>query len=673
MTTLKSDVNTESPSSFAVIQGRVYMANDFDKMQVWDGVAAQTYDAGMAAPATVAGTPTVTAGATTAGIHLIRYRYYNTRSLYVSNPSPILTLTVPVGGSTLTFTVGTHLVASADAKCDKIMVEATTAGGSKYYLVGTCNNTAAATLAYNVADTSHIQSTAVAASPGDYGHEQPPLCSLVVSHRGILFGAGSTTKTRTVGVTNGSGAVTGTGFSLSWAGRRFLVAGDGVSYEVSAVASATAMTIAPVYAGSTNTAAIVTVFPRTPNRLYWSRTLYPEGWKPSEYARDTLNNKSDELRGLSSYSGDLWVFGRHSAERLVFTSDPGTSEGQVIPIPGDRGVHNQRCLVEASGKLYAWDRLGMYQCGAIPQHISKPIDRTLVDYVDWAYYDDFHGVYDPTDGVLMWFFTNIGDTVPKYAACMEVSSGRWFLSSFQQGVTASLVVPDSEGQVRAMLGDANGYTWFYGIEGGLDGVPPATTAVLTITGTPTATQISVTPSMSVNPTLSGCVLYNPANGETATVDTNTSSLLTMVSPGFTTVPTTGTELWAGRIPFEYETKWLSLAGVQTRVVYLHMHVHPSSATGSARVYIYRNFSATAEVFTSTASDTFPDGVTVTNGASYIAVSLDGHDGDGILTIPLPCDWATSWKARVVCDRPDGELRLLHLEFSTMPDTKQAAS
>jgi len=673
MTTLNSSINTESASSFAVTQGRVYLANDFDKVQVWDGIAPQTYDAGMVAPAAAPSAPTVAAGSVTAGVHLIRYRYYNTRSLYVSNPSPALEQTVAVGGSKLTFVVGTHMVVSTDAKCDKIMLEATTAGGSKYYQVGTVNNTAAASIDYNVTDTTLIQATAISASPGDFGHEQPPLFAIIASHRGFLFGAGSTTKTRTVGVTQTSGTVTGTNFSLNWAGRRFLVSGDTVSYEIASVASATSMTITPVYAGTTNAAAISSIFPATPNRLYWSRPLYPEGWKPSEYARDTLNNRSDELRGMSSYSGSLWIFGRHSSERLVFTSDPGTSEGQIIPIPGDRGVHNQRCLIEAEGKLYAWDRLGMYTCGSIPNHISKPIDRTLTDYVDWAYSDDFHGVFDPTDGVLMWFFTKIGDTVPKYAACMEVSSGRWWLSSFQQGITASLVVPDSQGQVRAMLGDANGYTWFYGIEGGMDGLPPLTSGVLVVAGTPSATSIPVTTTLSVSPSLAGCMLYNPANSETAIVASNTTTTLTLTAPGFTTVPTAGLEVWAGIIPIEYETKWFTLKGSPARVVYLHLHVHPSSATGNARIYIYKDFSATAEVFTKTASDTFPDGVTIVDGGSYITVALDGHDGDGILSVPMPGDWATAWKARVICDRPDGELRMLHLEFSTLSDTKQAES
>jgi hypothetical protein len=663
MTTLASSINTEFRGNFAAIQGRCYFANDFNPVKVWDGISSTTNDAGIDAPTVAPTTPSSGAGNVTLGDHLVRYRYYNSSSLYVSNPSTAITVTVASTTKNLTFTVGTHLTASSDAKVDQIIVEATTAGGTKYYRVGTVANTAAQSLSYNVSDAVLIQGDNVAALTGDFGHEPPPLFAIACSHRGRLFGAGSTTRTRTVGVTNGNATVTGTDFSLEWAGRRIKVGSDTVAYQIASVSSATSMTLTKVYAGSTNASVSASIFSSTPNRLYWSRELFPEGWKATEYARDVLSNRSDEFRGMTSYSGDLWIFGRHSAERLAFTNDPGTSEGQIIPVPGERGVHNQACLIEAEGVLYAWDRIGMYVCGQSPRHLSKPIDRTLTDYVDFEYSADFHGVYDPTDRVLMWFFTLYGDTEPHYAACLELDAGRWSLAYFQQAITASTVVPDSEGQVRAMLGDSNGYTWFFGIEGGFDGLPPSAPSVLTTTGTPTSTVITVTQTLPTSPDMAGCVVRNTANDETAVIQSNTVTTLTMVSPGFTTTPAAAATLYAGEIAFTYESKWFTLGGNTTRVVYLRIRLHPSSATGKCRVYIYKEWSSTPVVFTSMASDVFPDGVTVTNGASYIEIDLDGGDGDGVVMVPLPCDWAKHWKAQLVCDRPDGEIRLLDMAFT----------
>jgi hypothetical protein len=167
--------------------------------------------------------------------------------------------------------------------------------------------------------------------------------------------------------------------------------------------------------------------------------------------------------------------------------------------------------------------------------------------------------------------------------------------------------------------------------------------------------------------MAGVVAVNPANGETAVIASNTSSTLTLTSPGFTTAPATGLELFCGGIPWEYETKWFTLGGDDMRPVYLSMHVHPSSATGKCRIYVYKNWSDTPETLTRMAGDVFPDGTTVGDGAvtssTYMTVDLDGGDGDGVLMVPLPCEWAKHWKARLVCDRPDGEIRLLDLSFT----------
>ena len=660
MTTLASSINIEEASHFAAIQGRCYMANDFDPMKVWDGAATTASDAGMAYPATVIGAPSTGAGNVTAGDHLVRYRYYDSRSLYVSNPSPSLLVTST--GQSLTWTVGTNMVASADAKCDQIILEATAVNGTKYYRVGFAANTASATVVYNITDEVLIQGDNVSALTGDFGHEQPPLFSIVTSHRGRLFGAGSTTRTRTVGATSGDKTITGTDFSAKWAGR-LLKTSDGV-FEIASVTSATELELAVNYSGATGDKT-ASIYSKTPNRLFWSTTLYPEGWKPSAYARDVLNNKSDELRGIVSYQNELFIFGRHSAERLVFTADPGTQEGQIVPIAGERGVHNQRCLIEAEGILYAWDRLGMYMVGSRPEHISKPIDRTLTQYVDYDQSADFHGVFDPTDRVLIWFFTVIDDTLPKMAAAYDLDGGRWTLYTFAQGITASHVVPDSDGQVRAMLGDENGYTWFYGIEGGWDGLPPTAPPVTAATGTPTQTAVSVANTLPTSPSCAGVVAYNATKDEYAVIASNTATALTLTAPGFTTAPAAGDVIYLGKISWEYETKWFTM-GSDARVVYLKITLHPSTATGKCRVYAYKNWSDTPETLTKGANDSLPDGVRLGNGSvttsTYMEIDLDGGDGDGVIMVPFPADYAKHWKAKLVCDRPDGEIRLLDVSF-----------
>jgi hypothetical protein len=57
----------------------------------------------------------------------------------------------------------------------------------------------------------------------------------------------------------------------------------------------------------------------------------------------------------------------------------------------------------------------------------------------------------------------------------------------------------------------------------------------------------------------------------------------------------------------------------------------------------------------------------------MTVDLDGGDGDGFLMVPCPNDWSRHWKAKLVCDLPLGEIRLLDLAFTYDTGKKSAAT
>lgn len=667
MTSIYSGFNTEDSVTLTSAQGRVYIANDFDNMLVWDGIMTSAVPAGLAAPAAAPSAPGTGAGNCSAGDHLVRYRYWSSQSQYVSNPSPAITVTVAAGGQTLTFTVGTHVVASSDVKCDQIIIEMTAVNSSAYYVAGYIRNTAAQSLAFSTVDSALIQGDLAEG----FGNEKPPLFSYPVIHKGRMFGAGTTARTRTVTATGSSATVSGTNFSTQWAGRLIRIGSDAVAYEILS-ATTTAITLTTPYTGTTGVQLAV-IFSKLPNRLYWTDPFYVEGWNPQERARDMLQRTSDELRGYVSFGGDLVFFGRHSGERLVFTEDPGTLEGQIIPFVGNRGAHSQRTICEAEGELYVWDRQGMFRLEGIKQqHISKPIDVLLTEMVDFAYLDNFHSVFDPTDRVVMWFFTAIGDTKPYYAACYEVETGRWFIHQWRQAITASAIVPDTNGQMRAWLSDENGFSWFYGIEGGFDGVPSGAPSVVTVTAGATATSIPVAEALTTVPTLEGAVIYNPTTDEEAVVSTNTATEFTMISPGFTTPPSDADVLYIGSIPFEYRTKWFAGSGQETKkqTIYFVIKLYPGPATGKLRVYFYGDFSSTPSPLTALSSDQWPNGVTPNVAGNYWEVDLDGGDGAGYLPIPTSSDWNRVVQARIINDIPTGELRILSAYFQVVSNKNE---
>jgi hypothetical protein len=217
-----------------------------------------------------------------------------------------------------------------------------------------------------------------------------------------------------------------------------------------------------------------------------------------------------------------------------------------------------------------------------------------------------------------------------------------------------------------MLGDENGFTWYYGIPGAFDGPPPDSPTVVIVTGTPTTTVIPVAETLPTTaPGLNGVMVYDPLTGESRYTASNTASVIT-VGTAFSTAPTVGQELYLGAISFEWQSKWL-IGNSQAKLknpTYCILSLFPGSATGTARVYFYADFSTSPSQFTAGSADTFPEGVTIGNNNYYAEINLDGGDTDGVLYIPIPIEWKNALQIRVTSIRPDGEMRILNAQLAS---------
>jgi hypothetical protein len=679
MTTIATGLNSTWAASMTSCQGGLYYTNNFDPVKVWYGTSAALQDAGITGPTVVIGAPGTGAGGFSNGDHLVRYRYKNTKTGYVSNPSPAGTFTVSGSNGIFTFTVtasggGGDIITSTDPKVDQIVIEATPVGGGTFYQAGTGIN-AAGNIVVGMNDdslTQQFNSDAEYGSSEDletYSSDVPPLCAIVVPYRGRMWYIGDQPFTLTgVTFTNGSPTVTGTGFNLRWAGKLITRTGDTASYEIASVASTISMTLSVNYGGVTAPGtATAQVIGKFPNNGYYTRLYYPEQCLLSRWARAFLAEDSDTVRAAVGRKDGLYVLGRYSGERLIFNADPAATEGGVIsPLQGRRGCFNQRCLVDVEGEVYAWDRQGMWIVGEKPIHISRHIDRLLRQYIDFTEEDQFHANFEPINRVLKFFFVPEGEDAPTMRACFELDSGKWFFESSLQGITASCIVATVDGQVRLMLGDENGFSWYDGIESAFDGTPPSSASVVTVSSGATTTVIPVDETLpTVAPTLEGVMCYNPVTGEYEYIDSNTDTTITL-GAAFSSAPTTGQELYLGPINFDYRTKWWVGEDQASRknTTYLLIKLFPGSDTGLMRVYFYADFNTVPSSFTNWVGGTMPQGVSVpTNGQTYLEVSLSGGDDHrGVLAIPVPIAWNDALQARVTSIRPDGDLRILDIQF-----------
>lgn len=685
ITTLKSSLSTAYRGQFALSNQRLYYTDDFDRMQVVELGNSAALDAGIAAPTTGSGTatlgaPTTGAGLVDIGTRNARYRYYNSRSGYYSNPSLLRAITL-TGAAGLTFSIGTgaeNIFRSADPKVDQVVVEFTLAGASAYYKVAAVNQ-ALTSVTISMSDTS-IALQDLAAAYGDFGQEQPPLFALVTEHRGRLFGWGSTVRTLTGVTLTLSGTtvtVTGSTFSPQWAGRIVQQTTGTVPYRISSVTNSGSLELSSAFSGATTTSGSVRVYSVGSDILFWSRAGYPEAWKPTDWARRVLQNASDVPSGMVSFHDVLWLFGQLTMRVLDYPSDPAT--GTLEQVPSEMGLFNQRCIVQSGGYIFGWGRSGVWMLnGLTPKHISRPIDprldgtdTTSTVAFDASLFEKFFGYYDAKERCLTWVYCKTGDTVPKNHISYDLDRKEWRTGSWRQGMLTSTLTAGTANDVRVMLSDENGYSWYL-TEGRFDGVPLAMvnsvsdySGVVSVSTTGATT--SIIPVDQALPTgttdLAGVVLYHPTTSGTAVVASNTANQITLAT-ALTGAPTAGAELYLGSFEWKMRLKWVDSLGLETkkRPAYVMVKKVPGSTVGSVRVRIYEDFSTTPFVFTRGANDTLPDQVSFTDGAQYADVALDDGTGNGVAFVPLGANWKRSLTAEVTNTKPTNTLKMLEVRF-----------
>jgi hypothetical protein len=672
-TTIASSLNTANRGCYAKSNGRLYFVNDFDAMVRIERGDQTAGTVGIAAPTGTIGAPTfATTGVVTVGIHGLRYRYFDSKSLYVSDPSGQYDLTL-AGAATLTFSIGTgteNILRSQDTKVDQVIIEMTDAGSSTFYRAATVNQTLTGTTV-NLADTD-LRTQTTAARDGDFGHQQAPLCSMIQEHRARVFGWGSTVYTIT-GITAGTGStisVTGSTMSSNWAGRLIRLGSDTKGYRITTMSGTALAVLSEAYTGTAGVKTGAVIYSATPDMLYWSRAGFPESWHPTSFARRVLQNQSDTPAGMASYNDTLWLFGQRTIRALDYAADPAT--GSLITIPTEMGLWNKRCLVEADGKLFGWGRSGAWVIrGLMPVHISKPIDGAIdgtdassSHTFDISDREAFHGVYDPRERVISWFYMTSSEDYPQHAIAYDLDSENWSIRTFKQGIRASTLTTGGDNSLtRALLADHNGYSWYLTLDR-FDGVPTAMSGGVVTVTTGNATTFSVSESLPTGTGGLQGIMATTTGGVSRVIASNTASAITL-SSAFSSAPSAGAEIFLGQIDFAIRTKWVVADSLDAkkRPAYCAVRMVPgATSTSKAVVTIYLDYATSAYTYTKGSGDTDPDGVSITNGSSNVTIDLDGGSGDGVVFVPLPAEWHRAIAVQITSTRPKDLLKILDIDF-----------
>ena len=658
---------TQQPH-MAVISPRLYISNDRDPHKVWNGVWSTFEDMGITAPSGTIGAPTQASGNVTVGDHLVRYRYRDSTSpqgRYRSNPSDALTVTVSSSTKQLTFSItdsggGGDIIRSADNKVDTIVIEMTTAAGTTYYVAKEVANTATSAVV-NISDTDLANQDLASSFGGEFGHEPPPLSSVLFTVRDFAFACAYYTHDVTVDLTNGSATVSANSdsFADGWDGRLFRRSGDSKVYLIDAVTqgSPDTLTLSENYAGTTGTGVAAKIFASQKNRIFWSAQFYPESFKAADRALSLLHDIDDVVVGGTDYLGDPWFFGRRTTQRHVFSADP--SDGETVTVSGSSGIFTQRCLVKPDeDTMLGWGANGVWAVmGGRPRWISRPADRKWRSLIDYANLSTIHGVYEPDSRSVFWYFRPSGGSGETRALKLDLTRKRWAIDEWRQPIRASSVVVDGNGRVRAAVSDSTQDQSYY-LSGDTDGVPSGTGSYTADSGsTTTVTQIVESlPTGGAGSDLRQLAIYRPSTDESKIITSNTANTITHAA--FATAVAAGEDIFVGSIPVVIESSWWvgQSQSMDKRPRYLHLVLEPSSTASTIKVEIFKEFASSAHTWTRSSSTTPPRGITYNDGDTFCTVDMDL--AGGFVSIPLPADFVKSIRFKLTVNDPAGTFKLL---------------
>jgi hypothetical protein len=641
-TTLATGLNT-ARGSFALANGALYYANGVNPVKVIYNGSVSAVNAGLTTPTTIM-TGISGNGRMSPGTHLIRFRFKDSVTRYISNPSTAISFTVDtysVGQATMTngstavtlvgggqtqgypasniivngqeftmsaITLTTFQINPAwtgetgdydytivrtgnfqvdigspvEARVDRLIVEMTEADGSTFYVVEERSLTTAYTP--NILDQilNQQQLSDVYAAPDGFGHEPPPSSIVsLMSSRNRLFGL------------DGSGT------------------------------------------------------------LYWSRASYPEGWNALEWAQKVFSNGGDKAIALGNFMSDIYVFGQRSMARLVYNGDPAS--GMFAQMPTSFGVWNQNCTVEVEGSLWGWGRQGVFRITEIqPKYMSAPVAETLRTDMDVSQAANFFAFYDPQERLLWFCYQAIGDTGVRRAVCYDLQTREWHRRTFRHKLNHAIVAGDaSRDDYIYAADDDGGYVWRL-TDGVFDGVPTtmASGVITANTGSTTTTILTDGPVSDVV----GAILYNPRTGEERRITGYTAGSVTLAS-ALASTPVIGDEFWIGSIPVSYRSQWIPVSYVYEgrRPSYLEL-LHLSTTSGVVMdVAYYTDYSASPMTWSRVADDAMMNGLTIVNGATYATQDVSA----GRNTVPVPADFSLTFQFKLDQLKPLGTFRLLN--------------
>jgi hypothetical protein len=692
MTTLGTSQSLDHRTHAAEYRHYAYMTDGWNPVRRWDGRTGSLVNAGIVGPSQVkdSWTPNPVlgvGGSLNAGVHWFRYRYMDSTTGYVSNPSEAVQIMVGADGNTLTFAVGAsgaaNIIRSTDAKVDTIVLEMSPSDGTKpvyvppptgnlsslspSYIAGLAltPQTTGEPLYYEVGRFLQISTTIVASISDaeltqkllqwpESGNDVPPITKYVYSYRNRLwaFGAvvheaGTVNISPLTNVVNGTGtrwstaalgAVTGAGAVITAPSQKWYlhVEGNDNAREIKGAVNSTQLILHSAIGGTYRGFGVATgpynykIYSRL-DAIWVSNPENPEAFSPTNFIQGPTGTGAEGVTAGIGYAGTMLFYGKQTMWKLSWDVDP-LQDPSIMQLSDKYGAISQRVVLEIEGVVYSLDRKGFQAfAGTFPKHISNKVDA-LLSNIDWTKEERFHAVFYPELRAIRWFVVYDGDEYPQNYFQYDIDTGDWGTGETLTGISESALVPTADG-LKVYVGDENGHVWIDNL-GTCDGCHEKFSHVTAAAGC--TTSIIVVDEDLQNPSedsagLAGCILTQvEANGIRYDRVIRASSHNSITVDSLPSAPSDGDELWIGRIPARLRTKdFVAVRGGPRRrrsPIFLWIY-WKRNQTGSRNflVKFYENFSTDPREYS-------------TVGAADASVALPGLEAPYAVTKYSPYDW-----------------------------------
>jgi len=403
--------------------------------------------------------------------------------------------------------------------------------------------------------------------------------------------------------------------------------------------------------------------------IYWSRIGLPESYKLLEWGRTGTLISGDSPAALLSFQDDLYLIGRRSMTRLIYTSDP--ADGILTPLPTNLGAFNQACVLSIDSDVYGFGRNGAWRIkGIMPKMVSDGVDEMWQAEIDFAQTNDCYISYDGNERIVRFHYSVSGSRGKK-CACFHLETEQWTFDTFLNEAAHAAQAATSTGNTYLYVAEGMTYAgdlWQMRLDGKGDGYDATlSTGAFTAAVGSTTTVLQLSQATTASAFI-GAYVYLPVSGESRRVTANTTTTIT-VGSAFSAAPAAGAEIYVGSADVYIEPFWSSLSGPEigrNRPTYLILENVNDESAPELTVRFYADYSSTPLTLTNSGSDTPPQGVTIVNGTNYATVNLDDTQG-GVAVVPVPSNWSRVIRYTISQRKPSGAIKLMDARWSATRD------